>query len=133
MYGGSGIREWGFELHHLLKGITSLKRLTFWFEGQREDAHSWARLLFLKFHDTLARLEHVSCVDVGPGVSTSFDLSSGCFPILRSEDNRTRGHRAANDVRELMPIPVLCCDNEEGLCDAHSHWNLHLDRAEMEY
>lgn len=33
-YGGPGIKEWAHELHHMLKGITSLERLTFLFEGK---------------------------------------------------------------------------------------------------
>ncbi|KAG2362369.1 hypothetical protein BDR07DRAFT_1484823 [Suillus spraguei] len=100
--------------------------------GKREDAYSWARLLFLAFYDTVSRLEHVSCVVVGPDVKTTFEYSPDCIPIHRSEDNRTRGHRAANDVWELMPLPVACCWRNDDLCDAYSRETLQLNRAEME-
>ncbi|KAG2135708.1 uncharacterized protein EDB93DRAFT_820990 [Suillus bovinus] len=129
---GLEFRDWVVHLRVMLKRIPNLKRLTFWFEGKHEDASSWARLLFLEFYNILSELEHVSCVVAGPEVSTTFDFSSHHFPLPFSQDNRTRGHRAANDVRELMPMPILCCRNEELLCDAYSHWTLHLDRAEME-
>ncbi|KAG2111861.1 hypothetical protein BD769DRAFT_64786 [Suillus cothurnatus] len=118
-------RYWKEQFNRILADAPNLKRLTFWFEGKREDARSWAQLLFQEFHDTLSRIEHVSCVFAGPDVSTTFDFLSGCLPITH-EDDRTRGHRAANDVRELMPIPVLCCQSEENLCDKYSEWNLLL-------
>lgn len=114
---------WEHCFDRLLASARNLKRLTFWFEAKREDAHSWAQGIFQEFHDTLSRLEHVSCVAAGPDGSMSFDFVSGCLPIPH-EDNRTRGHRAANDVRELMPIPVLCCRTEENLCDIYSRVTL---------
>ncbi|KAG2074236.1 hypothetical protein BDR04DRAFT_1229477 [Suillus decipiens] len=79
----------------------------------------------LELHDTLCRLEHVSCVAAGPDISTSFDFLPDCLPISH-EDNRTRGHRAANDVREFMPIPVLCCESEENLCDKNNGFSFSL-------
>ncbi|KAG2061187.1 hypothetical protein BDR06DRAFT_946595 [Suillus hirtellus] len=107
--------------NRMIADARHLKRLTFWFEGKREDTRPWAEFLFLEFYDTLSRLEHVSCVVAGPHISRSFDFSSGYLPISH---HRTRGHRAANDVRELMPVPVLCCRSEENLCDVKCEFNV---------
>ncbi|KAG2115103.1 uncharacterized protein F5147DRAFT_676271 [Suillus discolor] len=103
-----GVPFWG-HFDRMIANARNLKRLTFWFEEQRENARSWAQLIFLVFQDTLSRLEHVSCVFAGPDISTSFDFSSDDYlPISHEvQDDRTRGHRAANDVRELMPVQVL--------------------------
>ncbi|KAG1835625.1 hypothetical protein EV424DRAFT_1639099 [Suillus variegatus] len=120
-----GFPWWGDYFDRMIEEARNLKRLTFWFEGNREDARSWAQLLFQEFHDTLSRLEHVSCVVAGPDISTTFDFSPGCLPISH-ENHRTRGHRAANDVRELMPVPVLCCWSEENLCDVNCEFNITL-------
>lgn len=114
---------------------TELKRLTFWMKGECEDACRWARLLFQEFHDKLSRLEQVSCVTNGPDMSTSFDFfeeNMGCLPIGPHEDNRTRGHRAANDIRELMQVPVLCCWTEKELCHRKTNITLQLNRRLME-
>ncbi|KAG2146099.1 uncharacterized protein EDB93DRAFT_1251067 [Suillus bovinus] len=120
-----GIDCWRCHFDGMLAGAQNLKRLMFWFKGKHEDARSWAQLLFQEFHDTLSRLEHVSCVVAGPDTSMLFDFLSGCPPIPH-EDNRTRGHRAANDVWKLMLVPVLCCWTEENLCDIHSLWTMPL-------
>ncbi|KAG1884974.1 hypothetical protein F4604DRAFT_1728744 [Suillus subluteus] len=134
--GGLGIWEWGDDVHRILANAPSLKRLTFWMEGEREDACTWAQLLFQEFHDKLSHLEQVSCMIVGPDMSTSFDFfeeKPGCLVIGPHEDNQTRGHRAAHDIRELMPVPILCCwTGEKDLCDRKTWRSLQLDRREME-
>ncbi|KAG2072825.1 hypothetical protein BDR04DRAFT_383597 [Suillus decipiens] len=111
----------------MLTGARNIKRLTFWLEGNRDHTRAWAGLLFQDLHDILymCHLEHVSCVVAGPDVSTSFDFVSGFLPILY-EDNQFRGHRAANDVRKLMSILVLCCRNEENLCDTNCQTSISL-------
>lgn len=70
--------DWGIDVHLILVSAPSLKRLTFWIEGECEDACQWARLVFQEFHDKLFRLEQVSCVINGPDMSTSFDVM-GCL------------------------------------------------------
>ncbi|KAG2342139.1 hypothetical protein BDR05DRAFT_366107 [Suillus weaverae] len=127
--------KWGNDVHLILASTPSLKRPTFQMEGEREDAHEWTRLLFQEFHDKLSRLEQVSCVIAGPDMSTSFDFieeNSGCLPIGPHEDDRTRGHRPANDVRELIPVPALCCWTGKNLCDRKINMSLQLDRERME-
>ncbi|KAG1835652.1 hypothetical protein EV424DRAFT_1639113 [Suillus variegatus] len=123
LIGRFGIPLWRQYFNRMIADAQNLKRLTFWFEGKREDTRPWAQFLFLEFYDTLSRLEHVSCVVAGPHISRSSDFSSGYLPISH-EDHRTRGHRAANDVRELMPVPVLCCRSEENLCDVNCEFNV---------
>ncbi|KAG2037745.1 hypothetical protein BDR03DRAFT_1091576 [Suillus americanus] len=128
--------NWEDGIHLLLASTPSLRRLTFWMEGERDDAREWARLLFQEFHDQLSRLEHVSCMIAGSDMSTSFDFfeeKSGCLLTGPHEDNRTRGHRAAHDIREFMPVPVLCCwMGDRGLCDRKTGKSIQLDRREME-
>ncbi|KAG1879272.1 hypothetical protein C8R48DRAFT_829980 [Suillus tomentosus] len=123
LIGRFGIPLWRQYFNRMIADARNLKRLTFWFEGKCEDTRPWAEFLFLEFYDTLSRLEHVSCVVAGPHISRTFDFSSGYLPISH-EDHRTRGHRAANDVRELMPVPVLCCRSEENLCDVNCEFNV---------
>jgi hypothetical protein len=64
-------------------------------------------------------------------MSTSFDFM-GCLPIGPREDNRTRGHRAANDIRELIPVPMLCCRTEKDLCHRKTNMTLQLNRRLMD-
>ncbi|KAG1822926.1 uncharacterized protein BJ212DRAFT_1296857 [Suillus subaureus] len=134
--GEHGMSHWIYDVHRILGSTPSLKRLTFWMEGEREDACGWAQLLFQEFHDELSRLEQVSCVIAGPDMSTSFDFfddKSGCLLTGPREDNQTRSHRAVNDIRELMPLPILCCSmGEKGHCDRKTFMFLQLDRREME-
>ncbi|KAG1872341.1 hypothetical protein DFJ58DRAFT_910646 [Suillus subalutaceus] len=134
--GGLRIWDWEYDVHLILASTPSLKRLTFWMEGEREDARVWARLLFQEFHDKLSHLEQVSCVIAGPDMSTSFDFfeeKPGCLLIGPHEDNQTRGHRAANDIRELMPFPIFCCrTGEKDLCDRKVGKTLQLDRRDIE-
>jgi hypothetical protein len=129
--GGLEIIDWGTDVHLILASALSLKRLTFWIEGECEDAYQWARLLFQEFYDKLSRLEQVSCVTNGPDMSTSFDFM-GCLPIGPREDNRTRGHQSADDIWEPMPVPILCCRTEKDLCHRKTNMTLQLNRRLME-
>lgn len=96
--------DWGTEVHHILASA-------------------------------LSRLEQVSCLTNGPDMSTScdfFEEDMGRLPSGPHEDNRTRGHRAANTIRELMPVPVLCCWTEKELYHRETNMTLQLNRRLME-
>jgi hypothetical protein len=115
-------------LHSALAGMPNLKRLTFWMEGRHVDARMWAGFLFREFDNELSRLEQASCAVAGPDMVTVVDYVKGWSrldPVIHA-DNRTRGHRAAHDVRELMPFPILCCWSGGKLCDEHT-FSLELD------
>jgi hypothetical protein len=105
-------------LRKMLKAMPDLKRLTFWIEGKHGEGRKLAEILFWEFDYMLPRLEQASCVVVEPDMLTTV----GYFKEGRNSNITvdTRGHRVAGDVRELMPLPILCRWSEKQLCDRNT-------------